>query len=234
MKTLLDEILAQELPDSHHSNGCTCSHCVQHSTKEPTQYLHWKQRRQLRLGVGGGHTGTCQCTQCTAKKESEWEYGDNDFHTYWRRRRQLRHGWPLDGELEGESVYVFPPGNYSNVPNPLWSFNGVSPKQVKRKKPPGWRIVPADSGRGWKMIDEKGNTRIRFMRPNPRKKGTRQSWVHTGTGYWMIRDARGNYLDGDGNIVAPNIPPSRMTEDQKFRIHVVFTGQMDELEQLGF
>lgn len=89
--------------------------------------------------------------------------------------------------------------------------------------------MTATSGRGWKMMDDKGNERIRFMRPNPRRKGTDQNWVHTATGYWMIRDGQGNYLDGDGNIVAPNISPSRMSDDQKFRIHVAFTGNMGEL-----
>jgi len=230
MKTLLDEILSQETSgNKHHTGGCGCASCAE-KAKVRALYPNWRARRQQRLGLNDMHVASCRCAKCQSKQQSELEYGDDDFHTFWRRRRQLRHDWPLDVEMES---YAFQPGNFSSIPNPVRQFFGQSPKQVKRKTPRGWRIIAADSGRGWKMIDEKGNERIRFMRPNPRRKGTNQNWVHTATGYWMVRDGQGNYLDGDGNIVAKNGSLGSLNDDQKFRIHVPFTGVMDELEENG-
>lgn len=122
---------------------------------------------------------------------------------------------------------VVPPQQYSQIPNPLTTFFGQSPHQVLRKKPRNWRVMPTINRHGWKMIDEKGNERIRFMRPDPRRKAT---WQHIKTGYWVIRDGQGKYLDDYGRVVAPNISFGNMTEDQKDKIHVTFTGQMREME----
>lgn len=102
MRTLLDEILSQETPGNKHAGGCGCAACAQKSATQFTLYPHWKARRQQRLGLGSGHSAQCNCTQCQAKKEGEFEYGDTDYHTYWRRQRQLQHDWPLDVEMEFE------------------------------------------------------------------------------------------------------------------------------------
>lgn len=217
--------IASPYVDKPHSPYCDCAACLQ----KASTYPHWKERRRLRLGVGGKRPAQCHCSRCRATREGEWEYEDN-VHTYWRRRRQLRHGWPLDVE-RGEFHEVFSPGNYSRILNPIRHFHGITPGQVKKRKPRSWRIEPALKGSGWRMIDEQGNERIRFMRPNPRyRKGFKQpvKWDHIRTGYWVIRDGQGNYLDGFGNIVAPNISFGNLSDDQKFKIHVPFSGVLHE------
>jgi hypothetical protein len=213
-------------PARAHNPSCKCAACA---GKSAGLYPHWRERRYRRIGTDGRHRG-CACSHCRARQAvAQAEYEGGGAHVYWRERRQQRDG--RTPGLDQENV-VFLPNNFSNTPNPVRSFFGQSPKQIRRRKPSGWRTMRADTGLGWKMIDDKGNERIRFMRPNPRKKGTGQSWAHIATGYWVIRDGQGNYLDGDGNIVAPNIPFRNMTEDQKRRIHVQFTGNMNELHEL--
>lgn len=225
MRTLLDEILSTEPVRVHNTGNCGCHTCLQKNNTAGFS-SPWRQRRHQPSNLFQPHATQCTCAGCQEKQETE--YTDNHAHTYWRKRRKLRLGW--SGEAELEEMEVIPPGNFSNVPNPVTSFFGQSPHQVLRRKPKTWRILPAISGLGWKMIDEKGNERIRYMRPNPRKKGTKQSWTHIGTGYWVVRDGQGNYLDENGRIVAQNIPFSKMTEDQKNKIHVVFSGIQRELE----
>ncbi len=103
MKTLLDEILSQEIPgNKHHTGGCGCASCAKKANS--AFYPNWRERRQQRLGLDDVHAASCGCAKCKSKQQSELEYGDDDFHTFWRRRRQLRHDWPVDVEMEQETV----------------------------------------------------------------------------------------------------------------------------------
>lgn len=88
--------------NSNHQKGCTCAGCA-----VPTnQFPHWKERRQQRLNLiannSGAHPPACKCLSC--HEQQEYEYNDDDPpHNYWRRRRELRHGWrfsDLDTEDE--------------------------------------------------------------------------------------------------------------------------------------
>jgi hypothetical protein len=105
MKTLLDEILSHEAPGKPHTGGCGCASCAD-KAKKTAFYPYWKERRQKRLGLNDAHTASCGCTKCQSGQQSEFEYGDDDFHTFWRRRRQLRHDWPLDVEILLETPIV--------------------------------------------------------------------------------------------------------------------------------
>jgi len=89
---------------------------------------------------------------------------------------------------------------------------GRTPKQVLKAKPKNWHKVPA-TGNGWKLVDENGVERIRFMRPDPSG-----GFHHQRTGYWRIQDADGNFLDEFGNIV------SRMDPDFHIKTHIPFSG----------
>ena len=207
-----------------HTPGCTCQECRKKGNAT-SRYQNWKGRRKERLEPP--HPTGCSCSCCSSKILFETD----EIYSYWRLRRQSRASLPVISEIELEINYVFPRGSYSSTPNPVRRFFGMTLQQVLRRKPAHWSTRPAASGRGWVITDEKGNERIRFMRPNPSFKGTDRFWRHIQTGYWVIRDGIGNYLDGDGNVVAPNISPGKMSDDQLFRIHIPFSGIQSELDR---
>lgn len=106
MKTLLDELLSQETPDRHRAGGCGCASCAEKAKRTTLYYPNWKERRQQRLSRSDVHLTSCGCAKCRSGHQSEFEYGDDDFHTFWRRRRQLRHDWPVEVEILHETPLV--------------------------------------------------------------------------------------------------------------------------------
>ena len=77
------------------------------------------------------------------------------------------------------------------------SFNGMTTKHVLKNIPNGWKKVSAN-GKGWKLVDENNIERIRFMRP---QKTGFLKWARQKGGYWRRKDANGNFLDVQGNVV---------------------------------
>lgn len=50
--------------------------------------------------------------------------------------------------------------------------------------------------KGWKIVDENGVERIRYMRPDKNGK-----FHHEQTGYFVRQDEHGRFLDIDGNVI---------------------------------
>lgn len=71
-------------------------------------------------------------------------------------------------------------------------------RQVLEKAPKDWGKVPADKGRVWKLVDENGIERVRFMSPTEGGK-----FAHTDTGYWRLQDEQGRHLDEFGDVINP-------------------------------
>ena len=94
------------------------------------------------------------------------------------------------------------------------SFNGMSTKYVLKNIPKGWKKVPAD-GNGWKLVDENGIERIRFMRPS---KEPIPKWERMKQGYWRRQNENGDFLDVDGNVV------KRSDENFNEKTHIPYTG----------
>jgi hypothetical protein len=205
----------------YHFSGCNCIDC---RTTNPIPQ-NWKKRKLHRIEQKKKHHAGCTCTGCMVTEIFETD----DLYCYRQMPEQQGNALPGIREIELEFNYVFPTASFSRVPNPVRQFFGITINQILRRKPTHWKIRPSITGRGWVILDEQGNERIRFMRPNPRLKGTNQFRRHNQIGYWIIRDGKGNYLDGDGNIVAPNISPGKMTDNQLSRIHVPFSGIQKEI-----
>ncbi|XXY54662.1 hypothetical protein WME91_26370 [Sorangium sp. So ce269] len=93
---------------------------------------------------------------------------------------------------------------------------GQSQKNILRRAPKSWRREPVDSGSGWKLVDENGFERVRFMRPDPRSRGV---WHRLKLGYWRMQDELGRLLDENGNVVPESDP------DYKFKTHIPYTGK---------
>ncbi len=74
-------------------------------------------------------------------------------------------------------------------------MNGRTEKQVLAAKPSTWKKVKAD-GNGWKLLDENGVERVRYMRPNPKGRFT-----HEKTGYWRLQNSSGDYLEGIWEVI---------------------------------
>ena len=83
------------------------------------------------------------------------------------------------------------------------SFFGKTEQQILKHAPKEWKKLPADRGNGWKLVDENGVERIRFMRPS---KETVPKFDRMKDGYWRRQDANKNYLDEYGNIVSESDP----------------------------
>jgi RHS repeat-associated protein len=94
------------------------------------------------------------------------------------------------------------------------SLRGKSHRYLRKSKPANWREVPAKNGKGWRWLDENGNERFRFMRP---QKGDVQ-WQRQKQGYMRWRDADGNRLDADGN------PVSRLDPEYEWKTHIPYEG----------
>jgi len=82
---------------------------------------------------------------------------------------------------------------------PIRSLAGKSPSQIRKLRPKTWKELPADTGHGWKWIDEAGNERLRYMYP---KKNGR--FVHERTGYFRWADETGASLDMWGRVADPS------------------------------
>ncbi len=106
-------------------------------------------------------------------------------------------------EIHGQRVYrIGSPGVL--VHNNCFdrgSIRGKRPSWFLKNIPEGWKKLPADRGHGWKLVDENGVERLRFMYPNKRGR-----FFHEKTGYFHRKDQFGNYLDIDGNVVPPDHP----------------------------
>lgn len=93
---------------------------------------------------------------------------------------------------------------------------GQSEKNVLRRAPRSWRRVPVEKGSGWKLVDENGVERVRFMRPDPRSRGV---WGRLKLGYWRMQDELGRFLDENGNVVPESDP------EFHFKTHIPYTGE---------
>ena len=88
---------------------------------------------------------------------------------------------------------------------PRRNLRGVSESWLRRNKPRGWSQVPADTGGGWKWLDERGVERLRFMRPN-KLNPTASKWSRQANGYFRWQNAVGEFLDIDGKVVSKANP----------------------------
>jgi RHS repeat-associated protein len=86
------------------------------------------------------------------------------------------------------------------TPFPRKSLRGVSLKWLNRNKPPGWTKTPTRDYEGWIWRDENGVERLRFMRSN-RQNPVASQWSRQANGYFRWKDANGNFLDIDGNVL---------------------------------
>jgi hypothetical protein len=100
---------------------------------------------------------------------------------------------------------------------PRSSLRGVSEKWLRRNKPRGWRQVPSDNGKGWKWVDPKNIERLRFTRANGLNPAASQ-FSRQANGYFVWRDAAGNLLDVDGNVVPSSHPL------YKWLTHIIYEG----------
>jgi hypothetical protein len=76
----------------------------------------------------------------------------------------------------------------------------VSLKWLNKNKPQGWTKTPSRDNQGWIWKDENGVDRLRFMRPTGANPAASQ-WSRQANGYFRWKDANGNWLDIDGNVV---------------------------------
>lgn len=199
-----------------HSVSCICSSCTGKSGRFSPS--NWRKRRQERLG--NSHGPKCSCKCCTKKMA----FHTDELHLLWRIRRNKRNVLPILNEIELEMRYVFPSDKLSFIRNPIRNFNGINHFEVLKRKPAKWVAKLMAHAHGWTMIDEAGNERIRFIRPNLSVNGSDPLSLRLRTGYWIIRDERGNYLDQSGNIVSNNIAPMQMSNSQLLGVHIPYTG----------
>jgi hypothetical protein len=83
------------------------------------------------------------------------------------------------------------------------SFAVKSPRQILKAAPKTWKKVPADKGHGWKLMDENGVERVRYMYPSKEKV---PKFERMKDGYWRRKDADKNYLDESGEVVPESDP----------------------------
>ncbi len=79
------------------------------------------------------------------------------------------------------------------------SIRGKTPNKIARDildRQPNWKKVAADKGHGWKILDENGVERMRYMFPQKNGK-----FPHEKGGYFIRRNANGDFLDIDGSII---------------------------------
>lgn len=81
------------------------------------------------------------------------------------------------------------------------SIRGKTPNKIASdilERQPTWRKVAADKGHGWKILDDNGVERIRYMYPQKNGK-----FLHERAGYFVRQNANGDFLDIDGSIIPP-------------------------------
>ena len=79
------------------------------------------------------------------------------------------------------------------------SIRGMKPNKVARdimKRQPKWKKLPVEKGHGWRIIDDNGIERMRYMYPQKNAK-----FVHEQTGYFVRQNADKKFLDIDGSII---------------------------------
>jgi len=88
---------------------------------------------------------------------------------------------------------------------------------LRRNKPSTWQEVTSDDGRGWKWLDESGRERLRYTRPTGESSNNAQ-WARQVNGKFEWRNASGQRLDVDGNVVD--------TDDPEFarKVHIDYEG----------
>jgi hypothetical protein len=120
---------------------------------------------------------------------------------------EFRHSWTTVYNFRVESLQCYSVGqsqvlvhNNSYLLNNK-SIAGKSPCRIRADRPRGWRELPAGAGHGWRMVDENGVERIRYMYPNPEGR-----FYHQQTGYFRRINPDGQYLDMHGNVVPETDP----------------------------
>ncbi len=83
------------------------------------------------------------------------------------------------------------------------SFFGKTQQQILKAAPKTWKKLPSDRGNGWKLVDENGIERVRFMRP---VKDVDPQWTRMKSGYWRRQNANGADLDEAGRVVPRTDP----------------------------
>jgi hypothetical protein len=106
-------------------------------------------------------------------------------------------------EVDGEHVYfVGESGVLVHNAGSEYSLRGKHPNKVSQQlldKNPSWKREPADKGHGWKLVDENGVERYRYMYPNKNGK-----YPHEKSGYVVRKNADGDFLDIDGKVLPKN------------------------------
>jgi len=94
------------------------------------------------------------------------------------------------------------------------SLFGKTQRKVLSEAPPTWKKLPANRGNGWKLVDENGVERVRFMRPEP----DAINFQHERTGYWRWKNADDEWLDESGKVVHASDP------DFHRKTHIPYSG----------
>jgi Pretoxin HINT domain len=82
------------------------------------------------------------------------------------------------------------------------SIAGKSPSKIRGDLPKGWTVrKPASGKRGWVMVDETGQERLRYMAPDKNGKFDYQK-----KGYFRRNNAAGDFLDESGSLVPRDHP----------------------------
>lgn len=102
---------------------------------------------------------------------------------------------------------------------PRKTLHGVSLKWLRKNKPRGWQEVPTRDHEGWVWQDQNGVDRLRFMRPTGRNPSSNK-WSRQANGYFRWKDADGNYLDVNGNVV-----PHGSSEFNELT-HIIYEGPL--------
>ncbi len=102
-------------------------------------------------------------------------------------------------EVHGEHVYQVTEAGILVHNNCITgSIRGKPPNKVAQdilSREPTWKKIPADRGRGWKIIDGNGTERMRYMYPQ------KTGFPHERAGYFVRQDAQGRFLDIDGSVI---------------------------------
>jgi hypothetical protein len=102
---------------------------------------------------------------------------------------------------------------------PRKTLRGVSVKWLRKNKPRGWQELPTRDREGWVWQDQNGVDRLRFMRPTGLSPSNNK-WSRQANGYFRWKDADGNYLDADGNVV-----PRSSSEFEELT-HIMYEGPL--------
>jgi hypothetical protein len=121
----------------------------------------------------------------------------------------------VDGGGTWDYDYVASPGKRKKGFGKFTLF-GKTEAQILRLAPKTWTKTKVDRGIGWKLVDENGIERVRFMKPNPKEKSA--IWYRIQKGYWRWTSEQGEFLDEFGNVVAPTDP------DFQFKTHIIYSG----------